>query len=137
MNRFLLAAALLLPSLLSAESPWPAQRPALLPADQAFIVEPALWQDGRVQVPIRVTPGHYLYRHRFELLPALAPLTLPAGESFADEFFGEVEIYRQDIRLEMTAETPPTEMTLRYQGCSEAGVCYPPQTRVLTVDVLQ
>jgi thiol:disulfide interchange protein len=96
----------------------------------------ACWQDGRVQVPIRVTPGHYLYRHRFELQPALAPLTLPPGEAYADEFFGEVEIYRQDVQVEMDAATPPGVVTLRYQGCSEAGVCYPPQTRVLSVEVL-
>lgn len=136
MKSLLLALALLLPGLLAAEPRWPGTPPPLLPADQAFIVEPALWRDGRVQVPIRVTPGHYLYRHRFELVPALAPLSLPAGEPYEDEFFGEVEIYRQDLQIEMDATTPPGEVTLRYQGCSEAGVCYPPQTRVLTVEVL-
>lgn len=136
MKRLLVCLALLAPGLLVAESRWPGARPQLLPADQAFIVEPALWRDGRLQVPIRVTPGHYLYRHRFDLQPALAPLALPRGETYADEFFGEVEIYRQDVQLEMDAATPPGEVILRYQGCSEAGVCYPPQTRVLSVEVL-
>jgi thiol:disulfide interchange protein DsbD len=136
MNRLLLCSALLMPGLLLAGSPWSAQQAVLLPADQAFIVEPALWQDGRLQVPIRVAPGHYLYRHRFELLPASAPLALPPGEPYADEFFGEVEIYRADVQLEMPAAVAPDRITLRYQGCSELGVCYPPQTRTLPVDVL-
>jgi len=51
------------------------------------------------------------------------------GKVKEDENFGTVEVYydRLDIELPITA-TAPTTINVSYQGCADAGLCYPPQT---------
>jgi thiol:disulfide interchange protein DsbD len=62
---------------------------------------------------------------------------MPKGDKHHDDFFGEVETYRE--RLQATLPGTPTEaagtisLEVRYQGCADAGVCYPPQKRVVQV----
>lgn len=62
---------------------------------------------------------------------------MPAGDKHHDDFFGEVETYRQ--RLQATLPGAPTDaagtirLEVHYQGCADAGVCYPPQKRVVQV----
>ncbi|WP_265088071.1 protein-disulfide reductase DsbD domain-containing protein [Acinetobacter indicus] len=55
----------------------------------------------------------------------------------ADEFFGDVETYRKELLGTLTgtpaAGASATTLTVKYQGCADAGVCYPPQTRTLKV----
>lgn len=113
----------------------------LLTADEAFQLL-AVRRDGDgVRVSWLIAPGYYLYRHRLAAEAvdggaALAPLQLPAGLPKHDEHFGDVEIYvtAVDGRLPLAAgSAAPKRLKLRWQGCAEAGVCYPPVTR--TVDV--
>ena len=112
-----------------------------LPVDQAFEIQPLESKAGTLIVSWRIAPGYYLYRQRlsFELLdPARAQLgkpALPAGEKHSDEYFGEVEIYHDAwlrARLPLKSKpAPPLRLKVGYQGCAEAGLCYPPQSRVL------
>src|SRR5690606_4913860 len=62
-------------------------------------------------------------------------LQLPDGIPHEDEFFGAVETYRGELAalLPGTAEGPRTTLTVKYQGCADLGICYPPQTRTLEV----
>jgi thioredoxin:protein disulfide reductase len=45
--------------------------------------------------------------------------------------FGETWVYREDI----TVTLPPQEgvLTVRWQGCQDGGICYPPQTAEITL----
>ena len=111
-----------------------------LPVDQAFPVETAI-QSGRVSVHWSITPGHYLYEKQFRLgwdQPAGLPTQLMPdirGERSVhdDPTFGRVTILRGDVDLQLS---PPAglpadgqaELLVRYQGCADAGLCYPPQT---------
>lgn len=110
--------------------------PRFLPVDQAFQPRASL-SDGAVVVTWRIAENYYLYRHALEFAaPGDATLgqpVIPEGISKTDKFFGQVEIYRNrlTVRIPVTAETPPAKITIQYQGCADAGLCYPPQTRTL------
>lgn len=108
-----------------------------LPVDQAFKVEAALVDASHAQLKFIVAPGHYLYRERIQLLPAgdTAKITLPAGETKNDPNFGEQQVFHHDTLAEVSfiGEAPAT-LQVRYQGCSEKGLCYPPQTKSLPLN---
>jgi thioredoxin:protein disulfide reductase len=107
----------------------------LLSAAEAFTPVSAIWRDGEVTLGIRVAPGYYLYRHTLTVdLPKLQqPLNLPEGAVYHDEFFGDVLIYRDWLDASFSASQAPASVTVRYQGCADVGVCYPPQTATLKV----
>ncbi len=90
-----------------------------------------------------IEPEHYLYRDRMGvsgLTPGidLGEAVFPQGESHADEFFGEMEIYRHEavvrIPFKRSAGAPnELELELRLQGCADFGLCYPPQKWTTTL----
>jgi thioredoxin:protein disulfide reductase len=105
-----------------------------LPVDQAFKVEAALVDQTHAQVKFIIAPGHYLYRERIQLLPAdqKATISLPPGESKNDPNFGQQQVFHHDTAAEVVfPDTAPAVLQIRYQGCSEKGLCYPPQTKSL------
>ncbi len=105
-----------------------------LPVDKAFKVEAALIDQTRAQVKFVIAPGHYLYRDRIQLLPAdqKATISLPPGESKNDPNFGQQQVFHHDTLAEVVFPgTAPAVLQIRYQGCSEKGLCYPPQTKSL------
>jgi thiol:disulfide interchange protein DsbD len=116
-----------------------------LPVDQAF--EPILTAiDGNnVEVAFRVADGYYLYKDKISatVLSDVAQaglFDLPAGEKKTDQYFGEMEVYHGDIfgKLSIARATPDAmdiDLELKYQGCADGGICYPPVTRVLSVSL--
>ena len=56
-------------------------------------------------------------------------IEMPDGKKKTDEFFGEVDIYyfstNADIFLENSI-TETADFKIKYQGCADAGLCYPP-----------
>ena len=113
----------------------------LLDAGQAFqLVSAERGKDG-ITVTWNIASGYYLYRKRlgFEsLAPAGAALRaeLPAGERIHDEFQGDAEIYHGGLQALLhwqPQSAPPRRLKVRYQGCAEAGVCYPPQVQSIDV----
>lgn len=112
--------------------------PKFLPVDDAFQLQPAEWRKDRVVLRWQIAPGYYLYRNKLKFTAQddaqLGAPALPDGQRRVDEVFGPVEIYRGELRAELPV-TPPRALSLRvsYQGCADAGLCYPPQTRVLDV----
>lgn len=115
--------------------------PDFLPVDQAFAFT-ATTAAGRVVGRWRIAPGYYLYRHRFELLPGaglvLGPLETPPGERIEDAIFGATEVYYNEVQVGAAIRARPTDRQAAarfvYQGCSAAGLCYPPQIRTVTLD---
>ena len=111
----------------------------LLPVDQAFALTATADGTDAITVTWKIADGYYLYRHRtsgqadagFEA----GALRLPAGEPHEDEFFGRVETYRERLRATLPGRprAASTTLTVKYQGCADAGICYPPQTRTVTV----
>lgn len=109
----------------------------LLPPDQAFRATLVQTGERTLEVQFSVAPGYYLYRDRisFALQPEQALLArLPTGEIKDDPSFGKVEVYHRDVAAELkTPATLPSDarLTIRFQGCADAGICYPPQTATL------
>lgn len=113
--------------------------PELLPVDEALRLQPVLWRAGELWLGWELAPGCYLYRDKLQIEviePAglvLPPAVLPPGERLQDPHFGEVEVWRGSVLLRRPAPQAPQRLRLRYQGCAEDRVCYPPVTREVTV----
>lgn len=113
-----------------------------LPAEEAFVLDAVALDAQNIQARWLIAPGYYLYRHRLkaELLgPDGQTLEwqIPSGKPYQDEHFGEVEIYRDVLDVPLTLGQPGESVRLRlhWQGCAEAGLCYPPQKREFTLDL--
>ena len=111
----------------------------LLPVDEAFALSADSPAPDRIAIHWKVAKGYYLYRHRISAKTdagfVAQPLQLPKGKAHRDQYFGDVETYHSDLDgvLPGKATGASTQLTVKYQGCAEAGVCYPPQTRTLTI----
>src|SRR5262245_26044546 len=122
--------------LLALASAARAAEPELLEPDKAFRFSAQLRDARSIEVNYRIAPGYYLYRDkfRFTVAPTAARLgaaQLPEGRRHRDEFFGEVETYRGELRivlpLELDGAFPPAlTLTALSQGCADVGVCYVP-----------
>lgn len=127
--------------LMSALPAWAVSEKDLLPVDQAFALSATAVERDQIRVQWKIAPGYYLYRHRTSVKadPGFnaGTLLLPAGERHHDDFFGEVETYRQRLVGTLpgrpAAAAASVQLEVRFQGCADAGVCYPPQKRTLTV----
>ena len=111
----------------------------LLPVEEAFVLDAQATSSDRITLRWKIAPGCYLYRHQLKVqadpgFAAQAP-QIPAGEPHQDEYFGRVETYRDTLTVIVPGEARAASTTLkvRYQGCADAGICYPPQTRNVTV----
>ncbi|MBB6365383.1 thiol:disulfide interchange protein DsbD [Xanthomonas sacchari] len=114
----------------------------LLPVDQAFALSAQAPERGRIALHWDIAKGYYLYRHRIavKVIGGFRPnptLQLPAGHKKTDPYFGEVETYRDALNAVQSGiadpDTDRVQVEVRYQGCADAGVCYPPQKRLLEV----
>src|SRR6202042_514721 len=111
-----------------------------LPPDVAFRV--AARVDGNV-VKVRwvIADGYYLYRQKIEVraespdLVVSAP-KLPPGTVKTDPYLGTQQVYTQQVEAivpysRIDAGAHPLQIKVTYQGCAEAGLCYPPITKVV------
>lgn len=141
----ILALALMLSATLAHGESLLKSRPAadaLLPVDEAFSLTGVTRKNGEIAVGFTIAPGYYLYNHMFKVVADGAgkaepfALKLPAGETKQDAEFGEVTVQRGVLSVAIkplpNAATPRT-LRVRYQGCADVGVCYPPQTRLVAV----
>lgn len=110
-------------------------RSTFIPADQAFVFD---FQQNQHDLNLswQVKDGYYLYRKQVSITPAnatVAELQMPAGEWHEDEFYGKSEIYRHRLTVPVTVNqaSQGATLTVTYQGCADAGFCYPPETKVV------
>lgn len=132
-----------LPLLLTAPPAQAVTEADLLPVDQAFALSAKADGRDRIALTWKIAPGYYLYRHRISVKSGqgftAGALDLPEGESKHDEFFGQVQTYRTALQASLAGKAAPGQrsaiLQVQYQGCADAGVCYPPQRRELRVDL--
>ncbi|NWK89804.1 protein-disulfide reductase DsbD [Raoultella terrigena] len=110
-------------------------RSNFVPADQAFAFD---FQQSQHEVNLtwQIKEGYYLYRKQIKLSAADAAFlepSLPSGEWHDDEFYGKSEIYRQrlTVPVTLTRAAKGATLTVTWQGCADAGFCYPPETKVV------
>jgi len=115
----------------------------LLPENEAFDVLAEV-VDGQLQVNWVIAQDYYMYREQFDIQSAtpgieIGEIIYPKGQIENDPEFGEVEVYFFNALLTAplssnSGESQTVELIIRGQGCNKpVGVCYPPQTRNLTV----
>ena len=113
----------------------PLGEPEFLPVDEAFAFSARL-DAGRLVARWHMADGYYLYRHAFSVEAedgtALGKLAIPTGKRIEDAYFGLSEVYYGSVEIAAAVQGPRTgtlRARVRYQGCADAGLCYPPQTR--------
>jgi len=122
------------------------EEPTFLPPEQAFRLHAEAAGPDRVQLSWEIADGYYLYRNRLKVSSPssqvqLGALILPNGQNKTDEYFGTQQVYHQQLvallpvaRANAAAGLQvPVQVT--YQGCAEAGLCYPPQVRMINVSL--
>ncbi|AKK82269.1 thiol:disulfide interchange protein precursor [Klebsiella aerogenes] len=115
-------------------------RSNFVPADRAFAFD---FQQNQHDLNLswHIKDGYYLYRKQFTLTTkdaAIVDPSLPPGEWHEDEFYGKSEIYRQRLMLPITLTQAgkAATLTVTYQGCADAGFCYPPETKVVPLSAV-
>ena len=109
----------------------------LLEPEKAFAMSARAPDVRTVEVRFAIADGYYMYRERFKFAledgaqAKLGAAQLPKGERKKDEFFGDVETYRKEVRVripvERTSVEPQTlKLLVTSQGCADIGVCYVP-----------
>jgi len=118
-----------------------------LEPEQAFQLASQI--DGNtVQLRWTIAPHHYLYRDKVsvqvvEPKGAQAQFTLGTGEEKNDAFLGKVRIFHDVLELDVTLPElqsgQKVKLNIGFQGCAEAGICYPPMEQLveLTAGTIQ
>lgn len=117
----------------------------LLPPEQAFSFTADVKDAQTLHLEWRIAPGYYLYRDRFKFALAdsagveLAPLELVHGQTKQEEE-GPKEVFYESLTFDMPlrrTETKPLVLNLqvKYQGCAERGVCYPPMEKTVSLNL--
>ena len=127
-----------------------ATQPKFLPVDEAFQVSSSskpVNNGTRLAINFDITPEHYVYKDQIKL-------TLPAGVSAApfsfsqkpisidDPTFGQVLVFDQANMVASTVLSSSNgkainnaAVTIGWQGCAKAGLCYPPEKIKTTVKI--
>ena len=113
-----------------------------LSPEQAFGVKLKLTSPTTIQASFTIAPQYYLYQNKIHfVVKAPAGVTVsktdfPAADTKQDPNFGEMKVYHRDFAANLTLSRAlkadeTIELATDYQGCSEKGICYPPQNQVI------
>ncbi len=102
--------------------------------------------DGQtLEVRYDIAKGYYLYRDKFRFVidgdaAKAGSAIYPKGKEKDDDTFGKVEVYYKSVAIRVPVErsaSGPLTLNLKVtsQGCADAGVCYPPQTQPLSIEL--
>lgn len=116
----------------------------LLPAEKAFSVSAKVISAEKIEVSWAIADGYYLYQSKTHIISQTEGIqigkpNMPAGKPKHDEFFGDMVIYTDQLIVSALIinknALSSIKLLVKYQGCSESGVCYPPQQKTLTLDL--
>lgn len=111
------------------------QAKQFLPAGQAFVVESyQQTKDGSVEVTWSIAEGYYLYKSKLKAVSNETELnvTTPQGTIVNDVNFGKQEVLKTDFKMIVNGASK-NRFVIKWQGCAEAGLCYPPETTSITL----
>ena len=112
-----------------------ADEPVFMQVDEAFQFD-FTQQGDEVTLSWKIADGYYLYKKQFKTVVKQAELGLPifpAAEQVEDEFFGLSEVFRGQLNITypIVSSVQDGIVKIRYQGCADAGLCYPPTIKVV------
>ena len=116
----------------------------ILRPEEAFKLSAAATTPEQLELTWNIAEGYHLYQDRFkfqsqtEEVP-LGQITMPEGKTEHDAVFGEVVVYRNAVNITVPLQNVNNarqiKLFVKYQGCADVGVCYPPQKVVLDLDL--
>ncbi len=118
----------------------------LLPADKAFPLSAKAISANQIEVSWDIADAYYLYRNKTSITSLsddiqLGTPDMPAGKTKHDEFFGDMVIYRNHLKITIPVinkqSLSTVKLLVKYQGCADMGICYPPQKQTITIDLPQ
>ena len=117
-----------------------------LPVQEAFQFSFSPKENNQIEVMWDIADGYYLYQHQFKLVDQselnsqihFAPFS--QGLDKTDPYFGDVIVYRDQFKATLVYDENLPAGTLiktqvKYQGCADKGLCYPPQSLPIEVTV--
>jgi thiol:disulfide interchange protein DsbD len=109
--------------------------PDFLPNEEAFVFDFQQQQDKLV-VSWQIADGYYLYKKQMKTATKGASVSkpnFPAAEQIEDEYFGISDVFYNQLEIdyEILSAEPDSTITIRYQGCATAGLCYQPTTKTI------
>ncbi|MEE7627007.1 protein-disulfide reductase DsbD [Methylobacter sp. Wu8] len=117
----------------------------LLPAEQAFQLTSKVKKEDRLVLSWDIANGYYLYRNKFKFVSLTPDIKVgeqifPPGHTKQDKFFGDVEIFRDHLEVEVTLQRQDPKqdklvLEVTFQGCADAGVCYMPVQQTVSFDL--
>tara|TARA_B100000795_G_scaffold126014_1_gene94009 strand:+ start:113 stop:1822 length:1710 start_codon:yes stop_codon:yes gene_type:complete len=109
-----------------------------LSADKAFKFKVYNFEDSKqLDVKFNIAPGYYLYKSKINI--SIEPildfdLIKAKGKIKEDEFFGKQEVFYKATTLKLISKSKLSDnykIILKYQGCSDKGLCYPPVSKII------
>lgn len=109
-----------------------------LSVDKAFKFKIYSFKDlKQLDIQFNIAPGYYLYKSKIDVIidPILDfDLIKDKGKIKEDEFFGKQEVFYGATTLKIIPKVELSKnykVILKYQGCSEKGLCYPPVSKTI------
>ena len=126
---------------INASEELPKTQTEFLSPDEAFVMSHEIINDNHLKVTWQIHHGYYLYMGMFEFESLdnnnkIQKVEMPEGKKKTDEFFGEVDIYYYQTEADVYLENKISdnlELKVKYQGCADAGLCYPPVFKKISV----
>jgi len=117
-----------------------------LPPEQVFIFSADVENGNHISATWKIKEGYYLYRDKFAFSLedangiSIGNITMPKGEEKIDEAFGKMVVYHDEIVIDIPLQRTNLDATTvslvaKYQGCAEAGFCYPPMQQVMPLSL--
>ena len=123
-----------------ARSELPVNQAEFLSPDEAFKIDYEIVDQNHAKINWIIHPGYYLYMGMFEFesldTNKISKVEMPEGKKKQDEFFGDVDVYYFSAEADVYFVDDikdSIELKVKYQGCADAGLCYPPVFKTITV----
>lgn len=94
----------------------------------------------------KIAPGYLLYRHSIAIESqtptqlSLGSWQVPNGQDRYDAVLGNYQVYQHNLQVLAPLRyhnVGEFRLRVNFQGCSDAGFCFPPQQRLLTLQISQ
>ncbi len=123
-----------------------AGQPEFLDPDDAFILSAEVVSRDVVNVHWEIAEGYYLYQDIFKFSfqndnISIVDVRLPEGKLKNDPDFGSVRVNYHEVDAQLTLQRSDeavsiTELVVKYQGCKEDVLCYPPISKTLPLRLI-
>jgi len=115
-----------------------------LDPEVAYVLSTEVRDANTLVAHFDIADAYYLYRSKFNFAVTGAPgvvlgsTQLPDGKEKEDSYFGRMEVYYNSVEAVVhiqrsTTEPIPLTLEVGYQGCAEAGLCYPPMKKTVAL----